>query len=201
MADDTVRTWIRRDPEKYHPCAWSMCVNEASDRYPELPLCQHHALYVWSIVDQDIRESGKTAADLLRDEAARQEAQIEQNRQRAIAARRRNGQDGFVYYLEVGGMIKIGFTRNTLRRGREYPPSAELLAMHYGTPADERKLHQRFAAYRESGREWYLDCQEIRDHIAKLNDAPGAWRQGMSRRRRGDQATRSPRKPTRVVLR
>lgn len=194
MNDPMPLGWWRRDPGKYQVCAWMLCKNECSNRY-QLPLCQQHILFIWSMVDADIRESGKTAEDVRREERARLAAEerhtIERNRARA-----RRDSHGFVYYLEVGGMIKIGFTKNAWRRGGEYPPSAQLLAMHYGTQADERKLHERFAAYREAGREWYMDCQEIRDHIATLNAAPGDWQRRMGRKR----PARSLRKPTRTVL-
>lgn len=196
MADATPHLWHPRDPDRHQGCAWILCPQDASDRWP-LPLCQEHALYIWSVVDADIRESGKTAEDLKREQRERSEARIRDNAEQARAAGRRARTAGFIYYLEVGGLIKIGFTRNAWRRGSEYPPSAELLAMHYGTEADERRIHERFAAYRDAGREWYLDCQEIRDHIATLAAAPGEWKRAMSRRK---PPVRALRKPTRTVL-
>lgn len=67
-----------------------------------------------------------------------------------------------IYYVRVGEHIKIGWTTNLYRRLRAYPPTAELLAWRYGTKADERALHQQFAAYLAGGREWFRDVPEIR---------------------------------------
>jgi hypothetical protein len=192
MTDDTaMRMDYRSDPSGYARCAWPGCDADATERYP-VQLCQPHVLHIWSMVDADIRESGKTLDDLNREAAEEWWKSETVREQHARAKRLRDSKSGFVYYLEVGGMIKIGFTASPGQRGGQYPPSAELLAVHPGTLADEQKAHARFAAYRQAGREWYMDCQEIRDHVAEINAAEGKWRRSMRRRpARGTQPVKS----------
>lgn len=82
---------------------------------------------------------------------------------------------GFIYYLRVGEHVKIGWTKNLHQRMRAYPPTSELLGHHYGTKADERALHQQFAAYLAGGREWFSDVPELREHIDVANRTLGGW--------------------------
>lgn len=179
--------WFDRGKDEYQRCLWYPCGEDSTDRYP-LPLCQRHALWIWSLVDEDIRESGRDGhADLKRMDGEWVKSVV-------ASEPKPKERDGYVYVLEVGGMIKIGYTANPFRRGGQYPPSAELLAMFPGRLSDEKELHERFSAYREAGREWYLDCREIREYVAELNAASLRWEKAMFRKRkRSDQAVRGVR--------
>lgn len=73
-----------------------------------------------------------------------------------------------VYYVLVGEHIKIGYTQNISVRLTSYPPNSELLGVELGDKDVERQRHDQFHAYLAYGREWFADCQEIRDHIATL---------------------------------
>lgn len=80
-----------------------------------------------------------------------------------------------VYYLAVGGLIKIGMTKNLVRRLREYPPNSELLAVEPGGFATETGRHRQFAhlqafprASRSRRCEWYEDVDELRAHTAAI---------------------------------
>jgi T5orf172 domain len=146
-----------KDPERYRQCVWPLCPDEASSRY-EIVLCQRHILYIWSVVERDLRESSYTVDDY-------EQAVEESRRQSELPA---PGFAGMIYYLNIGPYIKIGHTKDLHRRLRAYPPQTQVLASHPGSREDEQELHRQFAAFRESGREWYMDVPEIREHIAAL---------------------------------
>lgn len=74
----------------------------------------------------------------------------------------------FVYYVQVGGHIKIGWTSQLDKRMHSYPPNSTLLAVHPGSRADERQLHKRFAVHRSHGQEWYPLVPVILDHIKRV---------------------------------
>lgn len=90
--------------------------------------------------------------------------------------------DEKVYYVRVGEHIKIGYSRNISSRLNGYPPNSELLAVELGDKSLEKERHHQFHAYLAWGREWFTDCQEIRDHIATL---PPLSETGRKRMRRG----------------
>lgn len=73
---------------------------------------------------------------------------------------------GTVYYVEIAGHIKIGWTSDLTKRMHSYPPNSSLLATHPGTRSDEARLHKRFAHHRTHGREWYAPVPSILHHIA-----------------------------------
>lgn len=83
---------------------------------------------------------------------------------------------GFVYFLECEGRIKIGFAKNVENRIRALTTSAprpiRLLATMEGTRDDERKLHERFAIYRTHG-EWFNPGDRLTEYIRDISqDAP-----------------------------
>lgn len=71
-----------------------------------------------------------------------------------------------VYYFRVGNRIKIGYTQSLHHRVRSLMPE-EVIGWESGNVALERRRHRQFAAYRVT-REWFEDCEAIRDHIATL---------------------------------
>lgn len=153
-----------RDRETYRQCTIQFCAKECSDRY-DAPFCQEHILDIWMMVERDMKRANISVDDV--------EADRKVERQRRERDRKA-GHTGTVYYLAVAGHIKIGYTKNLHQRISQYPPNAELLATHDGTPTDERSLHGRFAAYLDSGREWFRDVPEIREHIRTVNAERGA---------------------------
>ena len=72
---------------------------------------------------------------------------------------------GWIYYLQVGDLIKIGFTYDLDRRVAQYPPNVKLLAFHAGTWELEQALHRRFSLEREKGREWYRPSEVVMKHV------------------------------------
>lgn len=80
---------------------------------------------------------------------------------------------GWVYYIRMGDMMKIGYATDVSKRMRAYPPNAELLAAHPGTKDVEKFMHRRFAEFRERGREWFTLAPEIMEHIAGVVEQYG----------------------------
>lgn len=79
---------------------------------------------------------------------------------------------GTVYYLELNGLIKIGWTSDLQRRMKDYTPGS-LLAAQPGTRADEKRIHRMFAAHRTHGAEWYAPVPSIRHHIDLVKQKHG----------------------------
>lgn len=75
--------------------------------------------------------------------------------------------DGIVYFLRVGGYIKIGWTSNLEKRMRGYQPDTILLAVKPGTRKDERALHRKFSYLKTHGREWFPLAPQIMEEVER----------------------------------
>ncbi|UAJ79965.1 GIY-YIG nuclease family protein [Leifsonia sp. ZF2019] len=75
---------------------------------------------------------------------------------------------GWVYYIRMGDLIKIGYATDVAKRMRNYPPSAQLLAAHPGTIELEREMHKRFSPDLARGREWFTESSDLSAHIAQV---------------------------------
>lgn len=73
--------------------------------------------------------------------------------------------DGVVYFLRVGGHIKIGWTSDLNKRMRGYHPDSTLLATKPGTRKDERSLHRKFSHLTTHGREWFPLAPQILEEV------------------------------------
>lgn len=165
------RKYIARDLAEYDQhlftgrasnyCAYPECSDYAL--YRGTPLCREHAAHVWSIFEarepalhqELVREQYK---DL---QLERKDAETEATETRRLTAQR----PGYVYYVEVGDRIKIGFTENVANRMRAYPPTSTLLAVHPGTPSMEKEMHSKFRVHLAEGREWFKPSEELAAHI------------------------------------
>ncbi|MFC9768639.1 GIY-YIG nuclease family protein [Rhodococcus jostii] len=162
-------------------------------------MCQEHALLVWSIIDEQVRESRLTPEEI---RARRKE--LSDERAVALRARRQVGTlepekssrkdvDGWVYYLRVGKHIKIGFASNLESRLRAYPPDTELLAVEKGTMKLETERHREFAAIRAHGREWYWPKPWLMEHIGKVaENGSHTWCDEKEWRRRDTRVKATP---------
>jgi hypothetical protein len=141
----------------------------SSKRYG-IPLCDTHARMVASridIIDERRRKEPTFSGEvkLLMETVARRDAEIARLRE---PVKRTAPTDGTVYFLQIGGHIKIGWASDLSKRMRQYPPNALLLAAHPGTRKDELRLHKMFAVHRSHGREWYPLVPVILDHIKRV---------------------------------
>ncbi len=143
-------------------CSWPMCTLKVPNRFHKerLWFCREHALYTWSVVDQQIKDGFPLEQP---DDEVYQPAQSPE-------------QTGIIYYARTGGRIKIGHSINIHRRLSQYPPDIELLYLQWGTRDLERAEHLRFRAYLADGREWFQDRPEVTDLIAELAEAHPNWR-------------------------
>lgn len=90
------------------------------------------------------------------------------------AKRRRRQTPGWVYYIEVAGLIKIGFTTDLRSRLDSYPPNMKVLAVHPGTPEVETRMHRKFRMSLTRGREWFNPCLAIKEHTDKVRKDYGS---------------------------
>lgn len=135
-------------------------------------LCLEHALEIVGGVDSFY--ASKTGQKQILDAYQRSYDENEKNKREAkmrkIAGTR---EPGFVYYIRMDDLIKIGYAKDVARRMRAYPPSAELLAVHPGTPELERQMHDQFKAFLRRGREWFAPHEQVMTHIATVRDKFG----------------------------
>lgn len=130
-------------------------------------ICDDHVL----AIQEGVRGRPLSESTIKRILIRRDEARIKDRAE----ARLRRGSDapGWVYYVRVENLIKIGFTNDLSRRIRSYPPNAVLLAAHPGTKATESQMHKQFAEARARGREWFTATPRIMGHIEDVNQLFG----------------------------
>ena len=124
-------------------------------------LMRHH-FPVWAEPDDDELARKKRAADVARDL---------DNRIAPLKAG--SNEPGWVYYVEQGDLLKVGYSTAPLSRMKSYGPTAHLMAIHPGTPAVEKDMHARFRRYLSRGREWYSRALELLEHIAAVREQFG----------------------------
>lgn len=80
---------------------------------------------------------------------------------------------GWLYYVQVGDLIKIGYAQNVRARLTAYPPNTVLLAVEPGTRRLERERHLNFRPFLAEGREWYRADAELMEWVAKVRAEHG----------------------------
>lgn len=147
-------------------CGIEDCMQPA---FKKLPLCESHAWDVWSEMSAESQSLAEKA------QAEMRHRQWDEERSRAIRARMDANQKGtlgsdpgLIYYLQVEDQIKIGFTSNLSVRLAAYPPMARLLATHPGTYQTESAMHAKFAQHLAGRKEWFVDCDDIANHIQEV---------------------------------
>jgi hypothetical protein len=90
---------------------------------------------------------------------------------------------GRIYYVEVGDLIKVGFSTRMTERLAMFPPGSVLLASHEGTLNDEAVIHDTLAPWRAAGNEWYHPSPEVLAHVDAVPNPS---------RRRVDETTDNP---------
>lgn len=132
-------------------------------------LCDIHADIIWHKVEWmdtdrfDQVVTGAEGRDYTRAEA----------RAKRTAQRRKPAAMGEIYFAQVDGLIKVGWTTKLADRMRAYGPKAVLLANYPGTRADEAALHRQLTPARFRGREWYSDGDVIRLFITDAIEKHG----------------------------
>lgn len=149
---------IRRDGRK--PCAWRDCTDYATVD-DEIHLCVTH----YSRVVDDWMAAQRRRAE----RAKAVEAKVE----RGEALDSDEKPPGWVYYIRVGALVKVGFSKNLHSRLPAYPPDSELLAVEPGTRKVERMRHSQFDAFRAEAREWYRPNDELDAWVEKVRAQHG----------------------------
>jgi hypothetical protein len=132
------------------------------------PICSRHAREAFTFGAQLVKNAGKpvplgrphnSVLDGMVDFGLRDEA-----------AKPRPSRSAVLYFVYVGGLIKIGATDNVSQRLASYPPNTQILYTHTSPDAWrlESRCHEMFRAYLIGRREWYRDVPEIRHLIAHL---------------------------------
>lgn len=136
------------------PCIWPACHQRIS-AWPETKLCDKHLAFVVREYESVLTHIEERRADRI-------------IRPASLAAPDEPSAQGTIYFVQVGGHIKIGWTSDLTKRMHAYPPNAILLAAHPGLRKDEWRLHKMFAAHRSHGREWYPLAPVILEHIKRV---------------------------------
>lgn len=80
----------------------------------------------------------------------------------------------WVYYLQVGPLLKIGHTDNLTKRMNAYPPNSRLLAYEDGGQPLEKQRLRQFKQYLSARLEWFTPGPELIEHINELRRKSGA---------------------------
>lgn len=148
-------------PRTLPQCCWPKCKNRVGSLVAP-PLCDQH---VYDVYDH-VTSSKFYMAGIGYSEKAK--AAYEQPAEPEQPPPPPAPRMGTIYFIRVGGHIKIGWTSNLAKRMRQYAPDTILLATCPGTRKDENQLHKRFAVHRTFGREWYALVPPILEHIKSL---------------------------------
>jgi len=136
------------------------------------PLCRTHALEIVATIDKAHSHTvtRHRIIDAYNRHHIEDEKQKREDEMRRIADSRA---PGFVYYIRMDNLIKIGYAKDVSTRMRAYPPTAELLAVHPGTKQVEREMHQQFHAFLRRGREWFEPHDTVMRHIDGVREKFG----------------------------
>ena len=147
------------------------CASHLCGRSPHgnIPLCEEHAWDVWAEMNAQRESLAEMAAaedkrrDWVNERIAKDKAKME-----ARQAGTDRTEPGTIYYLQLHGHVKIGYTTNLAVRIASYPPMATLMATHPGTKRLEADMHNRFRKCLSHGREWFYFVPELESHIGTV---------------------------------
>ncbi len=166
------RDGLRKHTASVTQCAWPNCDKsdpESFDANRVGVLCLDHAWSHYDAMNEVLVLDGKYDMDKIRELRAREDREQVEAQDR----RHRGNQPGWVYYVEIGDRIKVGYSADVRRRMRAYPPGSLLLAVEPGDTALERQRHRQFAEHLTDGREWFNPDPQLLDHIRALTDLHG----------------------------
>lgn len=163
---------------------WSRTAHPVSRRDVDLdlPLCWTHMAIVFKMTAASFAEDRQFIEALadVNERLAARNAREEVAERAAFMAR----ETGDIYFVRVGELVKVGWTRDLWARLKAYGASAVLLASYPATRQDETNLHRQLTPARAKGREWYEDgaviAHFIDEALAKYGAPPkldGLWTQ------------------------
>lgn len=129
------------------------CQREADPRLP-WQMCREHALKVYEHVRAEVQDATARMA------APQPMRDLERRVNNALVG-------GVVYWLQIGALIKVGYTSSLKMRLAAYPPDRKVLALEPdATPELERERIDQFAHLCQHGREWLKPAPDL---VAFLN--------------------------------
>lgn len=166
-----LRDILNRQFRHLRRCIWPGCTERDSWVLMRVgPLCGFHAKQIQDALAEIQVDGSPESFDRLmrtRDRSRRW------NRQQDELAALRGDQPGWVYYLGIGQLVKIGYSADVRRRMTAYPPGSELLAVEPGSLALETSRHRAFAGSLVEGREWFRRDAPLQEHIDQVVQVHG----------------------------
>jgi hypothetical protein len=157
---------------EYHHCTaqardGSFCDAPAIEEAP-FPICIEHAAMVLRFLRGyiDAVESAPLELRMLILDRTR-DKKAEAARDAAVEKR------SLVYYVQLGDLIKIGYTANFSQRMKNYPPHRRVLAVERGNMRLEEQRHRQFRAHLAEGNEWFRPAPDLIEHINRLRKKAG----------------------------
>lgn len=182
---------LNQETRRVTRCAWPGCDDMYGQRNPQTGeiiynrvgiLCWKHAdLIADAVLEDRVRVLDFQHHELTAKAADAQQRDRERERrdarQKELADAVRGDKPGFVYYLQVGERIKIGYSTDVKKRMRAYPPGSKLLAVEGGSPQLEAQRHREFAGSLVDGREWFRPDEILLEHIDRTAQMDSDGRQ------------------------
>lgn len=130
-----------------------------------LPLCVDHLAVAAGQAEmlKKAPYSIQSIARIMDDRLLAKAKEVREQERLEFAAR----QDGDIYFVRVGSLVKVGWTRDLYSRLKSYGASAELLVSYPATRTDETDLHRQLRPALAKGREWYEDGEIIASFVAE----------------------------------
>lgn len=188
---ETKAAQLNKQTPKTTRCHWPGCDRMYATRNPATGqpvydrvavLCWHHA----GLVADAVLEERLLTADFMHHEVTHEKFDAERradDRERRETARTeaasqlRGDRPGFVYYLQVGDRIKVGYSTDVRKRMRAYPPGSKLLAVEPGSLELEAQRHRELVGSLLDGREWFRPDSVVLEHIRRIADQHSDGRQ------------------------
>lgn len=150
-----------------HVCVWPECSGESRPGSPFWPLCVWHAHEIVRAVEEisphsEYHDKWQEVA------AAENQRVLDDRRRKSEVLKSRGDHPGWIYYIQFGEQIKIGYSTDVYRRMRSLAANGVLLAVHPGTLKLERSLHRQFALLKVARNEYFADVPELRAHIDQV---------------------------------
>lgn len=148
-------------------CVWPGCFGQAWGY--GIPICYQHLDHALRTVAFRVYEETPAEAEIRRLKWAREYRKNKtRTARRENVKRTRRDMPGWVYYISINDMVKIGYTTDITRRMRDYPPASQLIAVHPGTEQLEKMMHHRFRRDLVQGREWFTPSPDLLGHCERV---------------------------------
>lgn len=148
-------------------CGMGLVVLESQrDVDQRLPICTYHAVIVKRQIDP-VWNDEPVRNDRYKVQLHRDQVRDGLNRTLDIADAA-NADNGWIYFLRLNGLIKVGWSSQLTNRLKAYGPDVAVLCHYPATRTDETLLHRQLRPYLAKGREWYEDCKLIEDMVTSL---------------------------------